>query len=111
MANPGTRLRVLSQQPRAAGPRFTRRLAQARSPVTIKRSGRKPRHSSARPTNSGVWGHRAGLLVECRQGSSGRFVESVGHLGVSANLIEAPPGGWTAFPRKYSTKYVVTAWA
>jgi hypothetical protein len=49
--------------------------------------------------------------VAYRQGSPGRFVESVGHLGVSANLIEAPPWGCTAFPPKYSTKYVVTALA
>jgi hypothetical protein len=52
---------------------------------------------------------RTGVKGECRQGSLGRFVESVGHLGVSANLIEAPPWGWMAFPPKYSTRYVVNA--
>ena len=35
----------------------------------------------------------SGLEAARPQGSPGRFVETVGHLGVSANLIEAPPWG------------------
>jgi hypothetical protein len=61
------------------------------------------------PHRGAIKNHPADRESECHQGNPGRFVETVGHLGVSANLIEAPPWGWTAFPPKYSTKYVVTA--
>ena len=72
---------------------------------------------ASRGSTSSGWKHAipitcrpvTGFKGECRQRSPGRFVETVGRLGVSANLIEAPPGGWTVFPPRYSTKYVVTA--